>query len=213
MANITRHYRQAIDAAVAGRPVEFSPRDVEEMELSFSRGFSPGWLEGCDHKRLVPGLSSAKHGVRVGQVRAVRGRRVLIELTGSLKRGDGVVFAGDRTDGGEQGGRVFEIFRDGKSLTERIAGGRVELAFGRGALDLAQLLSRPTVVEDRRAGADAQAARVICAARIRGGTLPVDLIVQATVGAPLAVKANLRIRRMPGGIGSAVGRGGASSDH
>jgi putative protease len=44
VANITRHYRRAIDAAVAGRPVAFTPKEVEEMELSFSRGFSPGWL-------------------------------------------------------------------------------------------------------------------------------------------------------------------------
>jgi putative protease len=68
VANITRHYRRAIDAAVAGRPVAFTPKEVEEMELSFSRGFSPGWLEGCDHKRLVPATSSAKRGVRLGTV-------------------------------------------------------------------------------------------------------------------------------------------------
>ena len=119
VANITRHYRQAIDTAVAGRPVEFSPRQVEEMELSFSRGFSPGWLGGCDHKMLVPGLSSAKHGVLVGRVRRVRGERVELELTGSLAPGDGVVFEGDRARGEEQGGRVFEIFRDGVQQTER----------------------------------------------------------------------------------------------
>src|SRR4051812_35047714 len=59
VANITRHYRQAIDSAVAGQQVTFTPRDVEEMELSFSRGFSPGWLRGNDHKMLVPGHSSS----------------------------------------------------------------------------------------------------------------------------------------------------------
>jgi len=35
VANITRHYRRAIDAALAAVPVDFTPRDVEEMELSF----------------------------------------------------------------------------------------------------------------------------------------------------------------------------------
>lgn len=39
VANITRHYRQAIDSAVAGEPVEFTEQQVEEIELSFSRGF------------------------------------------------------------------------------------------------------------------------------------------------------------------------------
>ncbi|MFO0190188.1 MAG: peptidase U32 family protein, partial [Planctomycetia bacterium] len=76
VANITRHYRTAIDSAVAGRPVAFTPREVEEMELSFSRGFSPGWLKGCDHKMLVPATSSAKRGVRLGTVAEVRRDRV-----------------------------------------------------------------------------------------------------------------------------------------
>src|SRR5438067_13504324 len=31
VANIVRHYRQAIDTALAGHPVHFEPRDVEEM--------------------------------------------------------------------------------------------------------------------------------------------------------------------------------------
>ena len=80
VANIVRHYRQAIDAALAGRPVQFTPRDVEEMELSFSRGFSHGWLDGCDHKTLVPGLSSSKRGVLVGHVEGVRKGRVIVRL-------------------------------------------------------------------------------------------------------------------------------------
>ncbi|HEV3138733.1 MAG TPA: peptidase U32 family protein, partial [Pirellulales bacterium] len=80
VANITRHYRQAIDTALAGRPVEFTPREVEEMELSFSRGFSPGWLGGCDHKMLVPALSSAKRGVLLGHIQSTRGNRITVEL-------------------------------------------------------------------------------------------------------------------------------------
>jgi putative protease len=139
VANITRHYRQAIDTVLAGRPVEFSPREVEEMELSFSRGFSPGWLGGCDHKMLVPATSSAKRGVLVGRVRAVQAGRVAIELSGSIKRGDGVVFEGNRAQNEEQGGRVFEVFSAGRSITEPIAGGVVHLAFGREALDIQKL--------------------------------------------------------------------------
>ena len=42
VASITRHYRQAIDSAVSGNPVLFEPKQIEEMELTFSRGFSPG---------------------------------------------------------------------------------------------------------------------------------------------------------------------------
>ncbi len=140
VANITRHYRVAIDSAVAGRPVAFAPRDVEEMELSFSRGFSPGWLHGCDHKMLVPGDSSAKRGVRLGTVAEVRRGRVAVDLApglaGGVKRGDGVAFATGATSDDAIGGRIYEVFQAGKSLLEPVTSGRVELAFGRDAVDL-----------------------------------------------------------------------------
>ena len=141
VANITRHYRMAIDAAVAGRPVEFTRRQVEEMELSFSRGLSPGWMQGNNHKQLVEGRSPTKRGVYLGQVQSVRGERVLIELAASLKRGDGVVFDRGRPEEPEQGGRVYEIFQRRKSLTQPVSSGLVELAFGRHDLDLRQVSS------------------------------------------------------------------------
>ena len=86
VANITRQYRRALDAAAADQRANFSEQDVAEMELSFSRGFSPGWLGGCDHKMLVPGLSSAKRGVLVGNVTAVRGRSVIVAARARSRR-------------------------------------------------------------------------------------------------------------------------------
>ncbi|MGD9632698.1 MAG: DUF3656 domain-containing protein [Pirellulales bacterium] len=130
VANITQHYRRAIDAAVAARPLDFTAQDVTEMELSFSRGFSPGWLRGCDHKMLVPGLSSAKRGVLLGEVEAVRGDRVLVTPRIPVAPGDGIVFSGNREQGEEQGGRVYGVEQRGKS---------VELTFGRGAIDFSRL--------------------------------------------------------------------------
>ena len=120
VANITRHYRQALDTAAAGQPVEMGTRAVEEMELSFSRGFSPGWLEGCDHKRLVPALE-------LGQARrARRSSRRLPRLAGA-GRAQRLAQAGRRNRlcrqslaHEEQGGRVFEIFSRGRSLAERV---------------------------------------------------------------------------------------------
>ena len=139
VAAITRHYRRAIDTALAGLPVEVTPREVEEMELTFSRGFSPGWLRGCDHKMLVPATSSAKRGVRLGTVAEVRRDRVAVELVGSVKRGDGVAIDCGATSDEAAGGRVYEVFRGGESLVSVVASGRVELAFARGAIDLARV--------------------------------------------------------------------------
>jgi putative protease len=132
VANITSHYRRAIDAAWEQRPLDFSDRDVREMELSFSRGFSPGWLQGCDHKMLVPATSSAKRGVLLGKVVQVRGQHVVIDALGEVAPGDGIVFEGDREHHQEQGGRVYEVTNRGKL---------VELAFGRDAIDFSQLKS------------------------------------------------------------------------
>ena len=84
VASITRHYRTAIDAACSGRPVRFTQQQIADLEVSFSRGFSHGWLQGCDHKALVPGQSSAKRGVYLGLLRAVSKGRVLVELAAAV---------------------------------------------------------------------------------------------------------------------------------
>src|SRR5207244_7748761 len=109
----------------------------EEMELSFSRGFSPGWLGGCDHKMLVPATSSSKRGVLLGHVRGVRKNRIVIELADrAVKRGDGVSFDCGLPVDDEQGGRVFDVFQNGRSLTEAVSSGVIELAFAHGAINL-----------------------------------------------------------------------------
>lgn len=133
VANVVGHYRRAIDDAMQGKLVRWTETAKREMELSFSRGFSPGWLEGCNHKRLVPGLSSAKKGVKAGRIIRIRGERVLAELDVPLMPGDGVVFEGDRIAGKEVGGRIFQVFVNGKQ-TDAPTQGRVELAFQRGLI-------------------------------------------------------------------------------
>jgi putative protease len=151
VANITAHYRRAIDEAWAGRPVAFSKRDVQEMELSFSRGFSHGFLDGPNHKALVRGEYSKKHGIFVGRVQRVAGGRVRLELGSPVKRGDGLVFDGDLATGApEQGGRVYTVSRpvrgrhrgkaaEAEAGPEGFSAGPAELGFGARDVDLSQL--------------------------------------------------------------------------
>ncbi len=129
VANITRHYRRSIDAAMTSQPSPLTADDVREMELSFSRGFSPGWLGGCDHKMLVPALSSAKRGVRLGDVLRVAGDRVVVRLIAPVAVGDGVVFEGDRAAGTEQGGRIVGMEQDRRSVDCAAGGATVSLLF------------------------------------------------------------------------------------
>ena len=177
VANITRHYRRALDAACQQRPLKLGRQDIREMELSFSRGFSPGWLHGCDHKMLVPGLTSAKRGVLIGEVVEVRGRQVVARLHDSIQVGDGVVFAGDRERGEEQGGRVF-------GASDK--GGTTWLRFQRGHLDLTQLAPGQEIwkTDDPRLTARLRKT-FVGPDPIR--RVPLDLQVRAAVGKPIEV--------------------------
>lgn len=188
VANITRHYRRAIDSAIEGQKAEFTARQVEEMELSFSRGFSPGWLGGCDHKMLVPAISSAKRGVPLGRVQAVRGNRVAVELTASIKRGDGLVFEGNRAKNEEQGGRVFEVFSEGRSLTEPVAEGVVQLAFGHDALDVSLLRPGQQVWKTDDPELTSRLRKSFTGTQ-PNRRAPLDVSVVAAVGQPLVISA------------------------
>jgi len=181
VANIVKHYRRAIDEALAGRAAEFTARDVEEMELSFSRGFSPGWLGGCDHKMLVPALSSSKRGVLLGHVRGVRKDRVLVELAGcTVKRGDGVSFDCGKPVDDEQGGRVYDVVSG--------SGEVVQLAFAHGAIDFTQIQPGMRVWKNDDPELTSRLRKTFSTADPQRRTA-VDLVVTAAVGQPLEVAA------------------------
>jgi len=186
VANITQHYRKAIDQAVAQRKVALTPSEIRAMELSFSRGFSPGWLNGNDHKLLVPALSSSKRGVYAGQIQYTSSRGVFCKTTIPLKAGDGVVFDGDRSKGEEQGGRIFEIFENGKLVKGEIPPGEVELRFMRDAMDLEHLASNlkfwktddPALTKSLKKSYQAKYPR---------RKVPISLKVKVRVGQPVSV--------------------------
>ena len=187
VANIVGHYRKAIDAAMTGKHIEWTDQTKREMEMSFSRGFSPGWLEGCNHKRLVPGITSAKQGVRVGKVIALRCERLLVDLEAPLIKGDGVVLQGNRISGTEMGGRIFQVYVDGIA-TDLPSMGRVELAFQNGLFKNVEVKTGQAIWQTdspqlskrlRASFASEQFARKI----------PVDLFLRIGVGVPIEAEA------------------------
>lgn len=186
VAAVTRHYRTVLDAALAGKRIELGPAEREELELTFSRGFSCGWLRGPDPKRLVPGTGSANRGVYLGVVQAVRGGRVVVDLSAPVKRGDGLVFQADRAEQQEQGGRVYEVFCKGQSLTHPAERGVVELTFGRRAIDLRRLRPGQRVWKTDDAAHTRRLRQTYNRALVR---LPVDITVTAAVGQPLRLEA------------------------
>lgn len=190
VANITRHYRLALDRATAGKRHGLESRDVEEMELSFSRGFSPGWLNGCDHKMLVPADNSAKRGVQVGRILSVKQDSAYVRVTRGVQAGDGIVFESPRFGDTPQGGRIYQVRSEGRRLDGACLAGDVELFFADGSIDFDRLFPGQPVWKTDDPHLTKRLRRSFTAAdplRKR----PVRIAVEAAVGKPLAVRVSL----------------------
>lgn len=136
VANVVGKYRKAIDAYFEGRDPLPSKEELRELEQSFSRGFSYGFLKGTNNKQLVEGTFPKSRGVFLGRVKQILRDGVVCELEAPLKRGDGIVFdAGDPTRK-EEGGRVYDVRRKGVKLEGEAAGGLIEIVPGRNDVDL-----------------------------------------------------------------------------
>ena len=188
VALAARCYRRALDAALEGKPFVMEPERVEELEVAFSRGFSSGWLDGPRPHTLVSGKNTAKRGVPVGTVAAVLGDRVLVRLTRLVRRGQGVVFEELHDQDAEQGGRIYEIFVNRRSVEQADAESQVELAFGRNDLDPRRIqpgqsiyrTDDPRLMKELRKSFDTS---------ISNRRVPLDVVVRAAAGEKLHLEA------------------------
>lgn len=137
VANVVSKYRKAIDNYFDGNQEKPSKEDVRELQQSFSRGFTHGFLEGTNNKQLVEGTFPKSRGVYLGRVERIMRDAVTVRLEAPLKRGDGIVFdAGDPTKK-EEGGRVYDVRRQGVKLEGEAAEGTlIEIVPGRNDVDL-----------------------------------------------------------------------------
>lgn len=124
VAATVQAYRAAIEGPIS-RAAE------RQLEATFSRGFTGGYLHDINHQEVVDGTSSGKRGILIGTVADVAPHAVTITAHEPLKPGDGVLF-----DGGSRyqgvGGTVFQLRRGGQV----IAGFDPETDRGRGAASL-----------------------------------------------------------------------------
>jgi U32 family peptidase len=138
VALVTRAYREAVDAAWAGRPQPPDAARELQLEQVYSRGLAPHFLHGTNHQAVVHGRAPRHRGVLMGRVVQLAGAAVTVETVlaqaiAPLKPGDGVVFdAADwrSPEEAEEGGRVFEVLARGR---------RIELRFANGALNPARI--------------------------------------------------------------------------
>ncbi|GGH33312.1 U32 family peptidase [Paenibacillus segetis] len=137
VANVVSKYRKAIDRYFDGDVSRPSKEEVRELQQSFSRGFTHGFLEGTNNKKLVEGTFPKSRGVYLGVVEQVLRDGVVCKIEAPLKRGDGIVFdAGDPTKK-EEGGRVYDLRRKGVKLEgEAAESWIVDIVPGRNDVDL-----------------------------------------------------------------------------
>ena len=75
VANVVSKYRRAIDAYFDGDRSGPSKEEVRELQQSFSRGFTHGFLSGTNNKQLVEGTFPKSRGVYLGRVERSPARR------------------------------------------------------------------------------------------------------------------------------------------
>ncbi|HSV14584.1 MAG TPA: U32 family peptidase, partial [Tepidisphaeraceae bacterium] len=135
VAATTQTYREAVDAAAGGGQFRIGPQQRADLEQTFSRGFSHGFLSGVDHQALVVGRFPKSRGRRIGTVEraSAKGISIKVEINepSPLKLGDGVVFDEGHPEQDEQGGRVFAVRPAGR--------GRIEIELGRGDVNAAAI--------------------------------------------------------------------------
>jgi len=140
VANVVSKYTKEIDKYFAGDESGPAKEEVRELQQSFSRGFTHGFLDGTNNKQLVEGTFPKSRGVYLGKVEKILRDAVVCKLEAPLKRGDGIVFdAGDPTKK-EEGGRVYDVRNAGVKLEGEAAEGlRIEIVPGRNDVDLTRL--------------------------------------------------------------------------
>jgi len=119
VAAATQLYRKAIAAAMGNGPEP----DVADQELAaqmFSRGASPGFLNGSNHQQLVDATHCDHIGVELGTVLGVinsSGRQWLrLNTNHRIARGDGIVVQRLQGAAEELGGRVWLLREQGRDV-------------------------------------------------------------------------------------------------
>ncbi len=193
VANITRVYRRAVDAAMTqvepglqmgsqhvgnAVPDAFDPASARyDLEMGFSRGLYTGWFRGINNQELAHARFGTKRGVYLGEVTRVGRDHVALKLVAPLKPGDGLVFDAGRPDEKEEGGRVYQVdTRNGETV----------LRFGQGDINFARIQPGHLVWKTNDPELDRRVRQSYEGDQIRYRR-PVHLEVHGHAGAPLTL--------------------------
>ncbi len=207
VAITSQTYRAAIDAAFARQPFALEEQKRRDLQQSFSRGFSHGFLSGINHQVLVPGRFPKSRGVKIGTVVDKTPRGVVVEVDGAIpsdfaaaiKPGDGIVFDEGHPEQDEQGGRLVEVLPRQPTRNSKLEARSVELVLRSGSVNLAAIALGSLVwkTDDPalRRRMEQSYARDVLAKRE-----PVRFLITGSVGGPVEVS----VRNSNGRTGAAT---------
>lgn len=196
-----RAYRRQLDGLQGKPSTTRLDEAVTRMALSYSRGFSAGFLGGADHQTLVEGRFPKHRGILLGEVVAVRGQTVEVRTaarsgTGgvgvgaataqvasqpvaavpTLRPGMGVGFDTGHPERDEPGGPLFGAEKRGDGWL---------LRFGQPGPDLGRIVPGHRVWLTGDPGLTGEVSTVL--KQPIAGRIPVTLQVRGAVGEPLQV--------------------------
>jgi putative protease len=185
VAATTRAYREAIDLACLGLPVEQEAADRQDLEQIYSRGLGAHFMSGTNHQTVVQGRAPRHRGVKVGSVIQVGSKSVTVQIEHEVAPGDGLVFdaaAWRSPDEPEEGGHVYEV--------KPIADDLVKLAFEHGRIDFERIQVGDLVWRSHDPKL-IKKLKPITTTEVPLFTRPIDFEVTATGGMPIVIMAQI----------------------
>jgi putative protease len=203
VAATTQTYRQAIESAISNLRFQISDQQRGDLQQTFSRGFTHGFLGGVNHQQLVSARFPKSRGTRIGTVVQTTRSGIVVTLDrpnsdagrketraagnatrgrpDPLKPGDGVVFDEGHPEQDEQGGRIFAVHPRGEN--------RTEIELGRGDVNL-HAISPGAIVWKTDDPAIRKRLEHSFARDVVANRVPVCVSVRAHVGEKLSIQFN-----------------------
>lgn len=188
VAAVARAYRKALDR------IPLEGKDMEPLEVLFSRGLRTGWLDGDNHQELVDGTFSNHHGMFLGTVVRVERGCVVVELDENVladmmpRPGDGILFEEPRF-AQSAGARLYasQVVHEhkGKPSTRGCGPQLLKMEFGRD-FDMRQV-ARGMKAYRNDSPALEKELRKTFTDREQAKRIPVKMLLEGCIGTPLSL--------------------------